>query len=277
MRIRIDAGGDRQLYKDRAARRAPAPALPERPLTAISAAMARRSDAHDRRDLPGPHPCGGGRKRRLREPPHARPQTVSDHPRTPALDRLFERRAATLARRRRAMLTAVETVTNADPVWESRRRSWTSPHRQPPVNRSMLRLLQDQAVGDTTVTARGTTPRRTPRCTPSVRAAVRSHYDDLEARSTMGGRSSPMASARPPRRPLRPVVRAARARHPVCSRSVGGSKVGARAGAVVGRLCLPGVSLRTSGLEVGACRTRVIKLPVASRDWSTAPCSPATG
>ncbi len=40
------------------------------------------------------------------------------------------------------MLAAVETVTNADPVWESRCHNPTSPHRQPPVNRSMLRLLQ---------------------------------------------------------------------------------------------------------------------------------------
>src|SRR5829696_3158458 len=50
----------------------------------------------------------------------------------------------------------------------------TLPHRQPPVNRSMLRLLQDQAIGmDATVTARGTTPRRTPRCTPSPRPCFR--------------------------------------------------------------------------------------------------------
>ena len=39
-------------------------------------------------DLLGQHPCGGGRKRRLREPPDVRPQTLSDHARTRALDRL---------------------------------------------------------------------------------------------------------------------------------------------------------------------------------------------
>ena len=43
------------------------------------------------------------------------------------------------------MLAAVETVTNADPVRESRRHDPDVPHRQPPVNRSMLRLLQIKA------------------------------------------------------------------------------------------------------------------------------------
>src|SRR5919199_5031833 len=67
----------------------------------------------------------------------------------------------------------------------------TLPHRQPPVNRSMLRLLQNQAVGmDTTVTARGTTPRRKPRAHPAYAPPYRTgaaldHCDELEARTTM--------------------------------------------------------------------------------------------
>jgi len=39
------------------------------------------------------------------------------------------------------MLAAVETVTQADPVGAPDATIRTLPHRQPPVNRSMLRLL----------------------------------------------------------------------------------------------------------------------------------------
>ena len=45
------------------------------------------------------------------------------------------------------MLAAVETVTKADPVWASRRHNSKIAARQPPVNRSMSRLLLNQAMG----------------------------------------------------------------------------------------------------------------------------------
>jgi hypothetical protein len=44
-------------------------------------------------------------------------------------------------KKRAMMLAAVEAVTKADPIWRPDATKRTLPHRQPPVNRSMLRLL----------------------------------------------------------------------------------------------------------------------------------------